>query len=210
MLNAFIYGTILAFGLILPLGPQNIFILNQGGHGHGIKHALPAVITASLCDTVLILLASYGISLFILQHVIIEQTLLIVGILFLLYLGVHMWSSAEKTHKTKTTPQLSAKKQILFCASVSILNPHAILDTIAVIGSNAMLFEGSAHMAFTLSCIFVSWTWFMSLALFGKWIARFEKFKFYQDRFSAIIILLSTANLAYHLYVTLYPLGNKH
>lgn len=30
MLEAFIHGALLAFGLILPLGIQNIFIFNQG------------------------------------------------------------------------------------------------------------------------------------------------------------------------------------
>lgn len=30
MLKAFIYGLILAFGLIIPLGVQNIFVFNQG------------------------------------------------------------------------------------------------------------------------------------------------------------------------------------
>ncbi len=202
MITAFLYGLILALGLILPLGPQNMFILNQGSKGRSFKHALPAVITAASCDTILILLASLGVSLFILQHPLIEKILLVVGILFLCYLGVSIWVSAKRNQTKfpgKTRQTLPAKKQILFCASVSILNPHAILDTIAVIGSNAMLFKGAAHVTFTAACIGVSWLWFISLAAFGKFISRFEKFKFYQDRFSAIVILLSAANLLYRL-----------
>ena len=206
MVAAFLYGIILAFGLILPLGPQNMFILNQGSRGHHFKDALPAVITASICDTGLILLASFGVSLFVLQHPLIERILLIIGIIFLSYLGFKIWRSAEKKHAEGgkiSVKHLSPKKQILFCASVSILNPHAILDTIAVIGSSALLFQGIAHFAFTFACIAVSWLWFISLALFGRAIARFEKFKFYQDRFSAVVILLSACNLFYHLIQTL-------
>lgn len=201
MIIAFLYGVVLAFGLILPLGPQNMFVLNQGAHGSRFSHALPAVITASICDTVLILLASLGVSLFILQHPLIEKVLLIVGILFLGYLSITMWQSAQKKNEMETSNRkpFSAKKQIVFCASVSILNPHAILDTVAVIGSNAILFTGAAHIAFTVACVLVSWLWFISLASFGKFIRRFEKFKFYQDRFSAMIILLSALNLLYRL-----------
>ncbi len=40
------------------------------------------------------------------------------------------------------------KKQILFAASVSLLNPHAILDTIGVIGTNSIQYIGSEKMGF--------------------------------------------------------------
>ena len=207
MISAFFYGLILAFGLILPLGPQNMFILNQGSRGQHFKHALPAVITAGICDSALILLASLGVSLFILQHLLIEKILLVIGILFLGYMGISIWRSAKRTQhasKKSKTRHLSPKKQILFCASVSIFNPHAILDSVAVIGMNAMLFKGPAHIAFTVACIVVSWTWFTSLALFGRFISRYEKFKFYQDRFSAIVILLSAANLLYRFMLIVH------
>ncbi len=196
MIAAFFYGVILAFGLILPLGPQNMFILAQGGNTKQFRHTLPAVITASLSDTILIVLASFGVSLFILQHVMLEKILLIAGMMFLTYLGGQLWYKAERGHiPTLQKKSLSAKKQILFCASVSLLNPHAILDTVAVIGVNAMLFKGGAHISFTVACILVSWLWFISLALFGKWISRFTQFKFYQDRLSALVIWFAAITL---------------
>ena len=196
MIAAFFYGVVLAFGLILPLGPQNMFILSQGGNAKRFRHTLPAVITASLSDTALILLASLGVSLFILQHVWLEKILLCAGMVFLTYLGAQLWHQAKRGHlPTQQQKTMSAKKQILFCASVSILNPHAILDTVAVIGVNAMLFKGGAHISFTAACILVSWLWFISLALFGKWISRFTQFKFYQDRLSALVIWFAAITL---------------
>lgn len=59
MLEAFIYGVILAFGLILPLGAQNVFVFNQGAIQKNYINALPTVITAALCDTLLISLLRY-------------------------------------------------------------------------------------------------------------------------------------------------------
>ena len=51
---------VLAFGLILPLGVQNVFVFNQGANHPKFIYALPAIITASICDTVLILIAVNG------------------------------------------------------------------------------------------------------------------------------------------------------
>ena len=63
---AIAHGVILAFGLIIPLGLQNIFIFNQGATQPNLKKALPSIITASLCDTTLIILSILGVSLLIL------------------------------------------------------------------------------------------------------------------------------------------------
>ena len=59
-------------------------------------------------------------------------------------------------------------KQILFAASVSLLNPHAILDTIGVIGTSSLNYIGSDKALFTASCIMVSWLWFFALAFAGR------------------------------------------
>ena len=41
---------------------------------------------------------------------------------------------------------MSARKQIGFAMSVSLLNPHAIMDTIGVIGTNAAIYGGVDKM----------------------------------------------------------------
>lgn len=69
MLEAFIHGFILALGLILPLGVQNVFIFNQGALQSRYRNVLPAVITASLCDTLLISISVLGVSLLILNKI---------------------------------------------------------------------------------------------------------------------------------------------
>lgn len=43
MFEPFIHGALLAFGLILPLGIQNVFIFNQGATQSRFSKALPAV-----------------------------------------------------------------------------------------------------------------------------------------------------------------------
>ena len=55
MILAFFYGAILAFSLIMPLGIQNIFIINQGANQVHFLKAMPSVVTAAVCDVCLIL-----------------------------------------------------------------------------------------------------------------------------------------------------------
>ena len=80
------HGIILAFGLILPLGVQNVFVFTQGVTQPSMVLALPAAITAAICDTILIILAIFGLSMIVLQFEWIRLILIIAGILFLLYM----------------------------------------------------------------------------------------------------------------------------
>lgn len=54
LLHAFLHGFLLSLGLILPIGIQNGFVLSQGSLHKRWLQALPTVVTASLCDTLLV------------------------------------------------------------------------------------------------------------------------------------------------------------
>lgn len=167
-----LHGIILAFGLILPLGVQNVFVFSQGATQSKLVRALPATITAAMCDTLLILLAVFGLSVIVLQFEWLRITLMIVGILFLLYMGYVIWRS-EPT-KNETNNALPIRKQIIFALSVSILNPHAILDIVGVIGTSALKYVGTEQILFILACILVSWIWFFGLTLAGAVIKNLD------------------------------------
>ncbi|MEG0553813.1 MAG: LysE/ArgO family amino acid transporter [Carnobacterium sp.] len=169
-MEAVVHGILLAFGLILPLGVQNVFIFTQGATQPNIFKALPATITAALCDTLLILLAVFGLSAIVLQFEWLRTGLMVVGILFLLYMGYSIWKSKPST--VKTGQSMTVKKQVLFAMSVSLLNPHAILDTIGVIGTSALRYVNTEQLLFTVACITVSWCWFLGLTVVG---ATFKK-----------------------------------
>jgi L-lysine exporter family protein LysE/ArgO len=171
MLSAVIHGIILAFGLILPLGVQNIFIFNQGATQTKFSRTLPVIITASICDTLLISLAVLGVSVIVLGIYWIKVVLLTTGIIFLGYMGYITWKSKPSTYSSDEKA-LSSKKQIAFAASVSLLNPHAIMDTIGVIGTSSISYSGIGKLGFTTACIATSWVWFFTLALVGRQVGR--------------------------------------
>ncbi|QPA30158.1 LysE/ArgO family amino acid transporter [Thermaerobacillus caldiproteolyticus] len=177
MIEAFIHGLILAFGLILPLGVQNVFVFNQGALQKRFIHVLPVVLTASLCDTLLITLAVFGVSLVILGSFWLKTILLSVGIVFLLYMGWNTWkSNPENSNNENITKEtFTPLKQIAFSASVSLLNPHAIMDTVGVIGTSSLQYNGGEKAAFALACILVSWVWFIGLAVAGRITGELDK-----------------------------------
>ncbi|MEG0471649.1 MAG: LysE family transporter [Solibacillus sp.] len=167
-----VHGIILAFGLILPLGVQNVFVFTQGVMQPSLLRALPAAVTAAISDTVLIVLASLGVSLIVMQFEWLRLILLIGGILFLVYMGVVIWrSNAANMENQQAMP---IRKQVLFALSVSLLNPHALLDTIGVIGTNAVKYSGNEQWQFILACVLVSWLWFLGLMSIGALLKKMQ------------------------------------
>lgn len=191
MLQAVVHGFLLALGLILPLGAQNIFVFNQGANHKSFIRTLPVVITAGLCDTLLVLLAVLGVSLILTQYPALQLAIYLIGLAFLLYMAWSLWH--EQPSNTSDAPPMSAAKQISFAMSVSLLNPHAIMDTIGVIGTSATLYSGGEKAAFTLATITVSWLWFSALALAGKKLGQVDssgRFIMILNKVSSIIILI--------------------
>jgi L-lysine exporter family protein LysE/ArgO len=190
MISAAMHGFILAFGLILPLGVQNVFIFNQGAIQARWIYVLPVVLTASICDTLLISLAVFGVSAVVLGVAWIKVTLLIVGILFLIYMGYTTWKSKPKSEET-TVQTFTYRKQIVFAASISLLNPHAIMDTIGVIGTSSLSYTGTEKITFMVVCILVSWLWFFGLSIIGRLIGKLDqsgRFILLLNKISALIM----------------------
>ncbi|MCH6269529.1 MULTISPECIES: LysE/ArgO family amino acid transporter [Neobacillus] len=190
MLAALLHGIVLAFGLILPLGAQNVFVFNQGASQPKFRGTIPVIITASLCDTLLILLAVLGVSVIVLTMPVLQTVLFSIGILFLIYMGWSIWKS-DPSDLSRQEASMPPKKQIMFAMSVSLLNPHAILDTIGVIGTSSLSYSGTEKAAFTAACIIVSWIWFSGLAVAGRIVGNVDsqgKFLKMINKLSALII----------------------
>lgn len=201
MISAAIHGFILAFGLILPLGVQNVFVFNQGALQPKWTNTLPVVLTAALCDTLLISLAVLGISAVVLEISFLKVALSVIGVGFLLYMGYVTWKS-KPSEKANSAQLFSARKQITFAASVSLLNPHAIMDTIGVIGTSSLTYTGIEKAVFTITCIFVSWLWFFGLSVVGRVVGKLDqtgKFITTLNKVSAVIMWGTACYLVFSL-----------
>ena len=191
MLQPLIHGLLLALGLILPLGAQNVFVFNQGANQKKISKALPVIITAGLCDTFLIVIAILGVSLILISMPTLQLFIYIIGFLFLMYMAWSLWT--EKPSNIEEIEPMPAKKQILFALSVSLLNPHAIMDTVGVIGTSASVYDGYDKVAFSLATISVSWIWFVFLAILGRITGKIDKSGKYiviLNKVSSVIVII--------------------
>ncbi|KNZ68364.1 lysine exporter protein LysE/YggA [Thermincola ferriacetica] len=175
MITAAIHGFLLAFPLIMPLGAQNIFVFNQGALHRHFVNVLPVVLTAAICDTILISLSVMGISVLVFGSVIIKSVLIGIGVVFLIYMGWTTWKSKIDNNEQNTYSSFSPTKQIIFAASVSLFNPHAIMDTVGVIGTSSLAYQGLDKFAFASATVLVSWIWFFGLAVAGRLTGKFDK-----------------------------------
>lgn len=191
MLQPIVHGVLLALGLILPLGAQNVFVFNQGANQKKFTKALPVIITAGLCDTFLITIAVLGVSLILMSLPTLQLVIYIIGLMFLLYMA---WSLRnEKPNNLENHDSMSAKKQIGFAISVSLLNPHAIMDTVGVIGTSASVYSGSEKFLFSISTIMISWIWFILLAVLGKILGSIDqtgKYIIILNKISSFIVIV--------------------
>lgn len=191
MLQSIFHGILLAFGLILPLGAQNVFVFNQGANQKKFRKCLPVIITAGFCDTFLIIIAVLGVSLILMSIPMLQLIIYVIGFIFLMYMTWSLW--IEKPANIEKIKPMNSKKQILFALSVSLLNPHAIMDTVGVIGTSASVYQGYEKLAFSLSTILVSWLWFIFLAVLGRILGTVDKTGKYiliLNKVSSIIVFL--------------------
>ena len=198
-----LHGLILAAGLVMPFGMQNVFIFNQGAAQNSIIKALPSILTACFCDTILIVSAVLGISMIIMENLWAKYIIFAGGGIFLFYMGYSLWIQPAKTRETRTYLPLSPTRQILFAASVSIFNPHAIIDTVAVIGTSALAYSGYSKVVYTITCVLVSWAWFFGLSLFGSKLNQLDKtgrMLLVINKVAALIMWAIGTYLLYQLY----------
>lgn len=158
-------GLALGLSMILPIGAQNAFVLNQG-----IKrnHHLTTAGLCMLCDFSLIVLGIYGSGALIAENERLLITLTWGGTLFLAWYG---FLSFRAIFKAQYQQQITQQKSLLFKSvvlttlAVSLLNPHVYLDTVVILGGVGSQFVGGARLLFTLGCMLASLLWFYALAL---------------------------------------------
>lgn len=131
-------------------------------------HGLPVAITAALCDTALIVAAVSGVSLAVLSVGWLNKVISWVGVLFLVSMGVVTWRATPDDPASLNGDPWPVRRQLKYTLSVSLLNPHAILDTVGVLGTTSLRYPALPEkLAFTLACIGISWLWFLGLMTAG-------------------------------------------
>ncbi|WP_375752568.1 LysE/ArgO family amino acid transporter [Vibrio sp. HN007] len=158
-------GFSLGASMIIPIGAQNAYVLNQG-----IKrnHHLT---TATLCSSLDILFISLGIfggGALLSQNEVLLTLVTLGGIAFLSYYGYLSLKSAFSNNDDElelSDVTKGRKAVILGALAVTVLNPHVYLDTVVVLGSIGGQFESNDRIAFALGTMIASVVWFFGLSI---------------------------------------------
>ena len=172
MLSVYLQGLALGAALILPLGPQNAFVMNQGIKRH--YHLM----TAGLCtlsDILLICGGIFGGSALLNQSPILLMLITWAGVAFLLWYGWGALRSAWQGDVALADDAVMKQGRwriIATIVAVTWLNPHVYLDTFVVLGSlGSQLPSTAARQWFALGTVSASIIWFLGLALLAAWLS---------------------------------------
>lgn len=163
-------GLMLGLSLIAALGPQNVFLIRQGALR---KHALLSALVCFCCDIILVCASVAGLHQLLETHPSLQIWLTGFGVVFLLYYGIKAFRQAFKTKSTKAIreQQSTSRLQIIMLAlGFSLLNPHAIIDSLVIIGSGSSQFPDNPQ-AFLFGVISASLLWFTSLTVTTHYFA---------------------------------------
>jgi len=156
----------LGASMIIPIGAQNAYVLNQG-----IKrnHHLTTATICSILDMIFISLGIFGGGAILSQNEILLTSVTLGGIAFLVFYGFLSLKSAFKLEsESESKDEVVARNRqtvILGALAVTLLNPHLYLDTVVILGSIGGQFEGYDRIAFALGTIIASFVWFYTLSI---------------------------------------------
>lgn len=156
----------LGASMIIPIGAQNAYVLNQG-----IKrnHHLTTATICSILDMIFISLGIFGGGAILSQSEILLTSVTLGGIAFLSFYGLLSLKSAFKSDsESESKGEVVARGRrtvILGALAVTVLNPHLYLDTVVILGSIGGQFEGHDRIAFALGTMMASFVWFYTLSI---------------------------------------------
>lgn len=166
----YINGLILGLSLITALGPQNIFLIRQGTLG---KHAILSASICFFCDLILIYGSVAGLHQALELHPTLYVWIAWLGAAFLLYYGINALKQALSKVKAPSAneQETTSRLQIIMLAlGFSLLNPHAIIDSLVIIGGGSSQFPDQPK-AFLFGVITASLLWFSSLTFATRYFA---------------------------------------
>lgn len=169
----FINGLALSIGLIVAIGAQNAFLLNRALRN---QHQYILALFCSITDASLICLGIFGMGSLVKAHPNLLLWVTLGGVMFLLVYGAIAFKSATNSHAMKadsSQSEYSLIKALTVAASVSLLNPHAYLDTVVLLGGISSQYEGSEKLWFGFGAVSASFIWFFGLAYGARWLMPF-------------------------------------
>lgn len=160
-MSIFVEGLTLGLAYAMPIGAQNIFVLQRGLSNHR-SSAFYTAACVSIFDVSLAFACFFGIGNVLIAFPFLRVLLLAMGALFLIYIAVGQLRSS------KIQQAVAGRKMSYLAISraafvLTWFNPHAILDGSILLGSYSAKLSPNDSRLFLLGIAMASPLWFTTL-----------------------------------------------
>ena len=201
------FGFFTGGSLILAIGPQNLFVIEQG-----LKKNYVFLVTTlcALSDIFLIFLGVYIYHFFSFISYKVELGLNILLILFLSRYIYNKYNELNKVHKISLPKSNKNFKDIIFkTLGFTYLNPHVYSDTVLILGNLSKNFLLKEKFYFALGASIASIIFFYSLGYLSAFFARFITKERIWRLINVFIIIFMSCITAYIAISTYYLVENN-
>ena len=167
-------GFLTGISLILALGAQNIFVIEQGLKK---QHVFLVCLICSISDLILICL---GIFLFHYFNQFFNQTVeLILNTLLILFL-IHFIYTKIKTHYSEINfhneiTNISKTNIFIKTLGFTYLNPHVYSDTVFFLGNFSKNYLLNQKISFGIGAAIASFLFFFTLGYLSNYLSKYAK-----------------------------------
>ena len=169
-------GFLTGLSLILAIGAQNIFVIEQGLKK---QYVFLVCLICSISDLILICL---GIFLFHYFNQFFNQTVeLILNVLLIIFL-LHFIYTKIKTHYSeinfhKEITSISKTNVIIKTLGFTYLNPHVYSDTVFFLGNFSKNYLLNQKISFGIGAAIASFLFFFTLGYLSNYLSKYAKSK---------------------------------
>ena len=191
----FFLGFLTGGSLILAIGPQNLFVIEQG-----LKKKFVFSVT-TICffsDVLLIFLGIYLFNLF--NYLVLKYNfyLNLLLIIFLLNFIRHKIKDFQDGYNIKYENEKNDYKLVIFkTLGFTYLNPHVYSDTMFILGNFSKNFEFHNKIFFGLGASFASFIYFYFLGYSAKFFSSFIKKDKVWRKINLFIIIYMSIRILY-------------
>jgi L-lysine exporter family protein LysE/ArgO len=168
---AWFAGLCLGASLVVAVGAQNTFVLQQGLRR---EHVGAVVATCLGLDAILMTLGVRGVAAALESH---RSVLTAMGAAGAAFLLVYAWQAARRAvsgqamavHAARGTRALGPI--VLQALACTLLNPHVYIDTLLLVGAVGAQQAPALRWAFVAGCVSSSAIWFVGLGFGARLLA---------------------------------------
>ena len=198
-----IFGFLTGGSLILAIGPQNIFVIEQG-----LKRSYIFTIT-TICAFSDVLLIFIGIFVFQFFRFISWEIEFFLNVILVLFLVRFIWGKLKEVNKIYNLENIDQSKNlktiILKTLGFTYLNPHVYSDTVFILGNLSKNFLFQEKIYFALGASSASVLFFYCLGYLSSLSANFITHR-YAWKYINICIILFMTTLVFYIILGTYKL----